>query len=206
MNLKKSDVFSALIIAEVDAWLILAISQNLKTEIAKVAFLPMLIKTLPILLPLLALAYIFFASFLKEKIPSLFQFVKFTLVGTLNSFLDLGILNLLIALFGITSGILYSLFKIISATISITNSYFWNKFWSFEKKETGVKVEEYSKFYLVSAIGFLLNVGVASFVVNIIKPQFGLSGALWANIGAVIAILCVISWNFSGYKFLVFKK
>src|SRR3989344_4231634 len=46
--------------------------------------------------------------------PFVFQFGKFFIVGGLNTFLDLGLLNLLILLTSITQGVWFSVFKALS--------------------------------------------------------------------------------------------
>ena len=146
MHLKKSDILAPIIIAEADAWLVLAILKaigfDLRDFLGKVnleyLFTPVnfILITLPVSLPLLALALIFIVSFLREKMPAIWQLGKFMLVGTLNTFIDLWVLNFLMVFSGITSGWYFSLFKAISFSSAATNSYFWNKFWTFGKKET----------------------------------------------------------------------
>ena len=131
--------------------------------------------------------------------------MKFVLVGVLNSLVDLAVLNLLIFVSGISAGLGYSAFKGISFVVAVINSYFLNKFWTFQKKETAGVRKEFSQFLIVSVVGFGLNVGVASFVVNVIGPQFGIPEKIWANVGAICATLTAMTWNFSGYKFIVFK-
>lgn len=200
--MKKSDIIAPLIIGEAIALIFLGISSSLDLP----SIVNNLAKYFPLILPLLSVFGIFIASFLGRKIPVLFQLAKFVLVGALNTFVDLGVLNLLMFVFSVSIGWLYSIFKAISFTCSVVHSYFWNKFWTYGKKETGVEAKELGKFFLIAGIGFILNVGIASFVVNIIGPQFGLSLKIWANIGAIIATVCVFMWNFLGYKFLVFKK
>ena len=207
--MNRKDILAAAIIAEIDAWLFIAISKNLGMDFGTgkfAALIPELIKFSPIILPVLAVLGILFASLIGRKIFAIFQFYKFALTGTLNTFIDLGIFNLLMLVFGITVGLPLSVFKGISFSAGVVNSYFWNKFWTFGKKETKVATKEFSQFYLITGIGFLLNVGVFSLIVNFISPQFGLSEALWANISAIIATFCVCVWNFLGYKFIVFKK
>ncbi len=145
------------------------------------------------------------AYLLGKIIPVIYQFAKFAAVGTLNSFIDFGVLNLLIFLTNIASGIWFSVFKTISFLTATTNSYFWNKYWTFESGGSP-QVKEAAKFYTIAIIGGILNVSIASLVVNgISRPEF-ISVNLWANIGALCGILSAFIWNFLGYKFLVFKK
>lgn len=161
----------------------------------------------PIYLPILCVIGFYIASLIGKIFFPLFQLAKFVLVGALNTFIDLGALNLLMFIFSITSGPMYSVFKGISFSLSVVNSYFWNKFWTFGQRETGVvKGSEFGKFAIIAGTGFFLNVSIASFVVNTVGPQFGISDEMWANAGAFVAILCVFMWNFLGYKLIVFKK
>ncbi len=205
--MKKTDYIFPLVIGEAIALIFLAVS---RLGIARALSLPEAVDQfalyLPLILPILSLIGTIIAYGVGKVFPILFQLAKFVLVGALNTFVDLGVLNILMLVFGISAGWLYSLFKALSFSASVVNSYFWNKFWTYEHKETKVGGKEFGKFYLVAGIGFLLNVGVASFVVNVIGPQFGVSPELWANIGAFVAIITVFMWNFLGYKFIVFKK
>jgi len=71
-----------------------------------------------VLAPLL----LFIAYLIGKFIPVIYQFAKFAAVGTLNTFIDFGVLNLEIFLFSASSGILYSVFKGISFLAATTNS------------------------------------------------------------------------------------
>ena len=137
-----------------------------------------------------------------QNLPTVIrQAVKFVLVGGLNTLIDLGVLNLLIFITGIASGSGYSIFKGISFTVAVINSYFLNKLWTF--KGTGRK---FLQFFIVSLIGFGINVGAASFIVNVIGAPVGMPASLWANIGAVSAVFITLFFNFIGSKYIVFKK
>ena len=159
-----------------------------------------------IVFPPLTLLGLFIASTIGKKFFAIYQMGKFVLVGALNTMVDLGVLNFLMWTFGIYTGIFYSVFKGLSFLLASTNSYLWNKHWTFEKREEAFVGQEYFKFLIIVSIGFLINVGIATFVVNVIGSQFGISEELWANVGAFIAILLAWIWNFGGAKFIVFKK
>lgn len=196
----KKDVLLAALAGFLVAVFFLSVATNLKLAIP---FLPAILFAFPVM----AVGGIVIASTVARIMPTLFQAAKFLLVGALNAFIDLGVLNLLIALTGLASGLSFSLFKGISFLAAVVNSYMWNKHWTFAKKETmKTPWQEFSQFFAVSAVGFAINVGAASFVVNVVGPQFGFSAKLWANVGAVAAAFASLTWNFFGYKLLVFRS
>lgn len=133
------------------------------------------------------------------------QFVKFGIVGGLNALVDLGVLNFLIYLTGIAAGWQYGLFKSISFIFGVTNSYLWNRNWTFHS-ESEEKTMEFTKFIFVNLIGSAINIGSALFVVNVIGIRGDFSPEQWANIGAISSVAISLIWNFFGMKFIVFKK
>ncbi|MDD2753434.1 MAG: GtrA family protein [Candidatus Portnoybacteria bacterium] len=198
----KKDLIISAIIGFFCAALALPIAQNLKIQ-QSFAF------TLLVILPVLSVAGMAAAYWLAQKVKIFYQLAKFVLVGALNSLFDWGILNLLMFLAGISSGALYAVFKGISFLAAMTSSYFWNKFWTFKKKEASElqkSGQEMLQFFIVSVVGFALNVGGATLLVNVFGPQFGLSAKLWANVGALAGTVLSMGWNFVGYKLMVFKN
>jgi len=159
-----------------------------------------------IILPVLAIIANFIAYFISKKIPVIFQLAKYFTVGIANTVVDLGILSLLMLISGIALGTVYSVFKGISFIIAVIHSYFWNKHWTFNAIKTTKTKKEFYQFFVISLIGFAINVGIASLVVNVIKSQFGVSEELWATIGAVIGSIIGLAWNYLGYKLIVFKE
>lgn len=132
------------------------------------------------------------------------QFGKFAAVGTLNTLLDLGVLNLMMILTGLYSGSPYAGFKTLSFLVATTNSYFWNKFWTFQSK-LPVTIAEYMRFGAFTVVGVLINLSVALLIVNVIGAPAGMDPKLWANLGALIAVLVSFIWNFLSYRNFVFK-
>ncbi|PIS34851.1 MAG: hypothetical protein COT37_00460 [Parcubacteria group bacterium CG08_land_8_20_14_0_20_43_9] len=164
---------------------------------------------LPILLPFLVVAGLFIADKLAKRIKVIWQLARFVVVGALNTFIDFGVLGFLLWISKIEAAqaiALYAFFKFLSFTAAATNSYFWNKSWTFEK---GSKAEgkEFAGFYLITGIGALLNVGIASLIVRLAGPAAGVSGNVLAGVIAPFAgVLIGFMWNFIGYKFFIFKK
>ncbi len=138
-------------------------------------------------------------------VPALYEFGKFASVGALNTVIDLGVLNFLIVLTDLSTGIYYSLFKAVSFLMAVVNSYFWNKFWTFGSP-TPATTKEFGRFVFFTAIGLVINVGVATLVVDVGGPVFSVPVKVAANAGAVLATVISLVWNYFAYKKFVFKN
>jgi len=154
---------------------------------------------------ILAPLALYVAYLIGKMIPVIYQFAKFAAVGTLNTFVDIGVLNLEIFLSGQAGGLSYPVFKAISFIVATTNSFFWNKYWTFGAGGTKASGEA-PKFYLFAAIGWALNVGTATFIVDGLTRPVALSPNIWANLGALGGVAASFLWDFLAYKFFVFKK
>ncbi len=159
-----------------------------------------------------------FCHAISKKITFMWQFGKFFLTGIMNLLVDFGTLALVTVLFRkflnihstdtlLTIGAVitfYSLFKALSFTVSNINSYFWNKYWTFD--QAGDKKSEFFQFFIVSIVGFIVNVVVASLVFNGFSSSAVLTSDQWSLIGAAGGSVAGLFWNFFGYKFIVFKS
>jgi putative flippase GtrA len=144
-----------------------------------------------------------------ERYPLIQQFLKFALIGAMNTLVDLGILNILITLSGHADGIYFTVFKTISFTGAVALSYNLNKRWTFRDTSEEDRAKKFTQFLTISLIGAVINVSTASLVVNYVEPMMQISfltKQLWANIGALAGTGIGLIWNFAGYKFIVFKK
>lgn len=150
------------------------------------------------------------AAFVSRFLPGVYQFAKFAAVGTLNSFVDVGVFNLITLIFGqdpsLVSPVVYAVMKSASFLTATTNSFMWNKFWTFASGKTSAR-EEAVKFYSIAILGWFINAAIATYVAKGVAAPAFLSADVWARIIApVVGIICVLFWNFFGYKFFVFKK
>jgi len=155
--------------------------------------------------PILCTVSIYFAFKIGKNWLTVKQFSKYALVGCSNFTIDFGILNILIFMTDKDKGIYFTIFKAISFSFALINSYIWNKFWSFEDRELSKAGRQFITFVVVALGGLLINVVLASIIVNTIHVDT-VSSRIWANIGAMISGFAVIGWNFTGYKFIVFRK
>lgn len=203
--MKKIDILAALIIGEVSSWFLIFVIKNpYVEEFKQLVILEKIVWLLPFVLPVLFLFGVLVAGFLAKILRIFYQLAKFVEVGFLNTVIDFGILNLLIWLTGITGGFAIAPLNAISFLCATTNSYFWNKFWTFKKVGT-TPGKEFVQFLIISTIGIGMNTGIVVAGTSLISPFFGLSAGAWANLMKLLATFVAMVWNFLGYKFVVFK-
>ncbi len=172
------------------------------------------------------------ASLISRWWHGIYQFAQFAAVGTLNTFIDVGVFNLETFLYGspFIATALFALFKAISFLCSTTNSFFWNKYWTFGSTDSASspqdslatggsakkpQAKQVASFYVIAAIGWALNVGVATLVKTMgAGGPSAMLGAgdvaqvrIWVNLVAPLAgVAASFLWDFFGYKYLVFRK
>lgn len=158
------------------------------------------------------------ARLISRKIVIIWQLAKFVATGFMNVLVDFGVLSIEIILFEkyfhiqstailFSAGIVFTffwLFKAVSFVVSNTNSYFWNKYWTFDKRKDNES--EFIQFFIVSIIGFIVNVIVAGLVFDGFSSHAILTSGQWAIISAACGSIAGLAWNFFGYKFIVFKE
>jgi putative flippase GtrA len=137
--------------------------------------------------------------------PLAAQFLRFAVIGAINTGLDFAILNLLMYLTGVYSGPTLVILNFISFTIAVINSYFLNKKWAFKDQANGDQGRKFVLFIVISLIGALINTGIVAGGTTYIPPMLGLSKELWANVMKLAATGASLVWNFIGYKLFVFR-
>jgi len=200
--MKKIDLILALVTGEGVAWLFIWLLKNSPN-----LNFPFLNWLLPILFPILAIFALWMAYLIGKKYLFIYQLAKFLLIGAFFAIFDLIILNLLMEKFGISkdSGLKYPLFVAISFIIATIVKYVADKYWAFEKSEKGQAGTEFLKFFLVTLVSGLIQVGVASIAFKLFSSS-GMTDIVLGNIGKISGIAVASVFNFVCYKFIVFKK
>lgn len=138
---------------------------------------------------------------LNIKIPRL---VRFAIVGTINTVVDLGVLNILIYIFGLTQPYIFPLYKGISFTCAFMNSYFMNKNFTFKDRKKR-KYNFYS-FTFFSLISLLINVLSSSFLFYLLSSNYiFLNTHPIATLSGIFGAILGLFINYLSYNYLVFK-
>lgn len=128
-----------------------------------------------------------------RRYPTFKQFVKFSIVGVSNTLLDFGLYLLLTRIFSIN----YLIANIFAYSLGVTNSFIFNKIWTFRDKEKKFHFQ-YLKFWAVSLVGLSSNELILYLLVKEAHFQDVLA--------KIIATFIVLFWNFTANKFWTFRQ
>lgn len=141
---------------------------------------------------------------------------RFAAVGVFNTLFDIAILNTLV--FG--GHVAYVAANLVSASISMTVSYFLNHHVVFRSGENHT-FRKFAHFFAVTGLGILgiqslvlyavthllgpHPAGVANFMQTLHLSHLSVR-AFELNVGKIAAVLTAMTWNFTIYHFVIFKK
>ena len=121
-----------------------------------------------------------------QRFPIILQLMRFGAIGVINTALDFIILNFLSKWLGINAGSELGALNVISFSLAVVQSYFWNRYWTF----SSVKVSLVSNFRRLLLVG---GVGVVSMLAVLIAARYSSGPSTYAVIfaGFIIAELCL---------------
>lgn len=126
---------------------------------------------------------------------SLAEFIRFAIVGFINTALDFLVYTGLTRLVDFFAQY-YLVANLISFSLAATNSFIWNRNWTFKYKGKDIG-RQYLKFFLVSIGGLLINEGVLFLLVS--------NFHFYDLFAKVIAVGVTLAWNFFVNRFWTFK-
>lgn len=129
------------------------------------------------------------------KLPrdGLIQFVKFNLVGVLNTLVDFLLFTLLIGL-----GVHYLAAQCVSYAGGMTNSYLFNRYWTFSSGKGAGGWSQFVRFALVNGV----TLGMSLILLFWLGERLGLHPLL----AKVLVVGFTMVFNFVGTKFWVFRQ
>lgn len=133
------------------------------------------------------------------------SFLKFLIVGAVNTFVDAGVFNAVLLLAVINPFELELIAgKSLGFIVASLNSYYLNARWTFNTSRVLTR-RTYLLFMCVSVVGLLLNVAAAYSLYYVGHIFLPLHPLIVANIAFVGATLASLLWNYIGYKKFVFS-
>ncbi|MEK7087095.1 MAG: GtrA family protein, partial [Patescibacteria group bacterium] len=200
----------AVLAGELAAWLSFPVLKNLKVfnmlaerGIGAIGFSVFWILFVPAG-AIAGLGFFYFLAKYKDRV-GFFELGKYGIIGVLNTMLNAGAYNLLIFITNIASGITLDIFFIAAFIVTVVNSFFWNKFWSFAEKNIENIKKEAIQFFGISAAVALINAVILHIIVNVIGAPSGVEPKIWANVALGFTIITAFLGNFFSYKYIVFS-
>ena len=121
------------------------------------------------------------------------QFIKFCIVGVINTIIDYA----LYLLFSRVMGVYFLYANLLSVSLAMTSSFIFNKYWTFKDQNKSIKTQ-YLKFVVVNIVYFILNNSIVFALVRYLK--------IYDLLAKVIAIIVGLFWNFLANRYWTFKK
>ena len=146
-----------------------------------------------------------------KNLQSLFQFIKYALVGAINVIIDIIVLNILSYTTGITSGKMLFVFNIIAFSVYSICGYILNKKFTFKQASSE---KAYFQYALVLFFSMILN-GIMLVLLTSFNPLITIFHGevdivklnhLWFNICILIDSMTVGMLGFIINKSFVFNK
>jgi putative flippase GtrA len=125
------------------------------------------------------------------------QFVRFVVVGVVNTFVDLAAFYLL----SLIPGMPEIAAKAVSYFLGICNSFVWNKYWTFSAGRSSRGKREFAFFFLVNLPPLAVNV----IVFTLLGLWVGEGSFLVRMSKAFAAAVITVAWNFVGSRYLAFR-
>jgi putative flippase GtrA len=132
------------------------------------------------------------------------QLIRFSLVGGLNTFVDVLVFNLLVWGLPTQDSRLLVVYNSLAYLIGAVNSFLWNKVWTFKQRSHATN-DQILRFALVTSMGIFCNDAFLWLATSILT-SLSLTSFLWVNVAKISAIAGSVSVSYLGMRFSVFTR
>ncbi len=123
------------------------------------------------------------------------RFARFGIVGLSGFIVDFVVLNVLMWRFGFSP----ALANTCSFTLAVSNTFFWNRMWTFPESRQRPIATQITQFFVVNLVGLAIN--QATFLGSNALVWRHLFGAIWAyNFAKMTASGVALFWNFGANR------
>ncbi len=126
-------------------------------------------------------------QFINKK-PVLIQLARFIAIGLINTALDFAFLNALTKYFGVHDGVWLGVLNLISFSLAVIQSYFWNKHWTF----SNIQVSLLKNFGRLIVVGFLGGIVILAVLIG---SKFQVNSLVYFALFALLLIGQVSIWH-----------
>ena len=133
---------------------------------------------------------------------TLWQFLRYCLVGGANTLLDLLALNVLLWGFPTKNILMLVVYNSVAYSGGAVTSFFLNKHWTFGRKQrtTG---KEVVRFAIILALEILYSNGLVWLAGKVLQPLIT-NPTLWGNVSKLVAVACGAVLSYAFMRFWTF--
>jgi len=132
------------------------------------------------------------------------QVLRFGLVGSLNTFVDLLILNSLLWLLPTTGIPTLLTYNVLAFSLGAVNSFLFNKYWTFGHRQ-GITLKELSRYTIAALCGVGWSTLVLWFASTVLHP-LAVNPTLWANTAKIVSVASSALLSYLGMRLWVFVR
>jgi len=132
------------------------------------------------------------------------QLIRFSLVGGLNTFIDVMAFNVLLWSFPTQEVLLLIFYNSLAYLLGAINRFYWTKLWTFEQRSS-LTGNQAIRFALVTSLGIMCN-DAFIWLATTILTSLSLHEILWANVAKVSAIAGSVGVSYLGMRFSAFTR
>jgi putative flippase GtrA len=132
------------------------------------------------------------------------QLARFSIVGGLNTFVDLLVFNLLIWGLPTQDSGLLVVYNSLAYLVGAMNSFCWNKLWTFKQRSSATN-DQIVSFALVTSLGIICN-DAFLWLATTFLTSLSLTSFLWVNVAKISAIAGSVTVSYLGMRLSVFTK
>jgi putative flippase GtrA len=140
----------------------------------------------------------------RSRVVLFLQFLRFCVVGCLNTLIDLLIFNLLVWGFPTHDSGLLVVYNSTAYAVGALNSFCFNKVWTFRQR-SGTSSDQVTRFVLVTSLGIICN-DAFLWLGTTILTSLSLNSFVWINIAKISAIAGSVAVSYVGMRFSVFTR
>lgn len=132
------------------------------------------------------------------------QLTRFSLVGGLNTLIDMLVLNALLLLWPASSTLQLLLYNALAYSVGAGNSFVWHKYWTFQQRRR-LSLRECGRFTLTALLGMGLNSALL-WLAGLALTSLRFDATIQANAAKLLAISVSMLISYLGMRLWVFAS
>ena len=138
----------------------------------------------------------------RARSSTIWQFLRYCLVGSANTLLGLLVLNVLLWGFPTKNVLILVVYNSVAYSGGAVTSFFLNKYWTFRRKQRTTR-REVVRFSIILALEILYSNGLVWLAGKALQPLIT-NPTLWGNASKLVAVACGAVLSYAFMRFWTF--